>query len=552
METEVKETHEKCLSAMASKEFTDNIMAYLRIRSPIVYLTTNEETRMLKYFKHLSIARGYRIFVWDCYLGLTDLISGEKEGGASDDFSDIDAVLDKIIEQIQLDENHQQALYANGYKGNIYILLDFHRFMEDADPVLERRLKTIASCESMTTVVLSGPHYVSTESLEDDIAVIDFPYPNLEEIAQSLWSLVETDNVKQKLPKLKNKTKKNEDNILKAANGLTLNEAQSAFSKSLIMHRNFDISTILNEKKQIIRKKGILEFYEPDVSMEDVGGLEHMVKWCERRILAFKPEAKSYGLKSPKGFLMVGLPGCGKSLVAKAIASLYQMPLLRLDFGRLFGSLVGESEQTARKVIKLVEMLAPCILWCDEIEKGIAGAKSSGQTDGGTTSRVVSTFLTWMQEKTSSVFVVCTANDYSQIPPEFMRAGRFDEVFFVDLPSLNERIQIFEVLLKRFGRTMANFDLVKLASISDGYSGAEIEKSIEMSLFEGFNENQREITTKDIRIAINSFKPLSLMRELDFLEMREWAKKYCVLANSTHSSANNKKNNKNNINIDIE
>jgi SpoVK/Ycf46/Vps4 family AAA+-type ATPase len=225
------------------------------------------------------------------------------------------------------------------------------------------------------------------------------------------------------------------------------------------------------------------------------------------------------------------MPGCGKSLVCKAISSAWNMPLLRLDFGRLFGSLVGKSEENARAAIKLAEAVAPSILWIDEIEKAISGISSSGSSDGGTTSRVLSTFLTWMQEKTSSVFVVATANDHSSIPPEFLRAGRFDEIFFVDLPNRDEREEIFKVLLRLRGLKSSDFNLNLLAGNSENYSGAEIEKGIDNAMLVGFIEKKRKINTEDIVNSLGRFKTLFEMRQSDFEELREWAGAQCIKAN---------------------
>jgi len=222
---------------------------------------------------------------------------------------------------------------------------------------------------------------------------------------------------------------------------------------------------------------------------------------------------------------------CGKSLVCKAISNAWKMPLLRLDFGKLFGSLVGDSEKNAREAIKQAEAIAPCILWIDEIEKAISGNASSGRTDGGTTSRVLSTFLTWMQEKISSVFVVATANDHQAIPAEFLRAGRFDEIFFVDLPNVEEREEIFEVLLRLRGINSSKFNLKKLAKNSENCSGAEIEKAIDNAMLVGFSENARDIKDEDIAKAFTEFKSLFQMRESDFEELREWADTRCRKAN---------------------
>ena len=225
---------------------------------------------------------------------------------------------------------------------------------------------------------------------------------------------------------------------------------------------------------------------------------------------------------------------CGKSLVCKAISGYWNMPLLRLDFGKLFGSLVGDSEKNAREAIRLAEAVAPAILWIDEIEKAISGVRSSGQSDGGTTSRVLSTFLTWMQEKTSSVFVVATANDQEAIPPEFLRPGRFDEIFFVDLPYLDERVEILEVHLKRRGLNPKKFDLHSIAVRGEGYSGAELEKAITEAMVVGFRDKRRVIKTKDIIDAMATFKPLSVMREGDFEGIREWAETRCRKANAVY------------------
>ncbi len=1033
---ETKKSHEEALKLMATDEFSVDLDALLRIRAPIIYLTTNEEKRMLNYFKHLSVARGYNTLVWDHYLGLLNLISGKKEKTTSEDIIQPEIILDLIIEQAQEDEKNQAALQSDGFRGTIFLLLDFHRFLCDAPPGIERRLKRLSHIESMTSVIISGPYFESTPALENAFSVLDFPYPNKKEISNALWALVDSDSLKTKLPGLSKIVKEREDELVKAANGLTLNEAQTAFLKSIVMHKKFDIPTILKEKQQIVRKKGVLEFYEPKVDINDIGGLKKMIDWLECRKLAFKSDAEDYGLKPPRGVLLIGTTGCGKaqpldsivytpdgpvkmgdikvgdfvctpyggttkvtevhpqgivpiyemkfddnssvqccenhlwsvhvrnkdflsdnvvlptkqmmdcnteegkskyyidtpeyvrfhlrginihpyllgifltsnvskddddyislrlgnkdvipvienifknnytrynleyvedkenncvilqiklrsnelistlkrygiwgnkelsipkeflfnnytkrmhllrgiisadnvfnpggvvnrfvfssyqlvldfrslveglggscriwdnkkdgvkigyvvyvkiddfnlyrdctpflptfpksryktkrrinsikyvgkkeaqcitiggkqnlyltdnfvithnSLTAKAVASFYEMPLLRLDFGKLFNSLVGASEKSARDAVKLAEALAPCVsgdteiltsdgesvaikdmlcsdkdfiytnsfnektfqveknkicavikqpvkkdminirswyasinvtydhelmvrknhhrfawvkakdiklgdllvvpekqidsdimgvkvnqityigkqdcydlmidnnhnffangilskncvLWVDEIEKGLSGGQSSGQTDGGTTSRVISTFLTWMQEKEKLVFVICTANDHKQIPPEFMRAGRFDEVFFVDLPNRIEREQIFGVLLRRFKRDPNKFNLKKLAQNSPEYSGAEIEKSIEMSLFEGFKDNKREIKTADIVHALQSFKPLSKTRSDVFDEMRKWAAEYCLLANSDEElELDNSKKGKN-IDIDI-
>ena len=238
------------------------------------------------------------------------------------------------------------------------------------------------------------------------------------------------------------------ERITEAALGLTINEAENVFSKSLVQKRRFDIDVILSEKEQIIRKSGILEFYHATEQFSDVGGLEEMKRWLKKREKAFTKEAREFGYRAPRD-LLIGVPGCGKSLTAKAVGSLWKLPLLRLDVGKIFAGLVGSSEENMRKAIKTAEAVAPSILWLDELEKGFFGAQSSSFSDAGTTARVFGSFVTWLQEKSSPVFVIATANNVTLLPPELMRKGRFDDIFFVDLPSREERIDIFRIHLQK-------------------------------------------------------------------------------------------------------
>jgi len=525
--------HEETLQIMATPQFFTEFSSLLKSRTSLIYLTCNEEKRMLSYFEHLTCARGYKTYVWDCFRGLYDLVSGEKSEIVTEDVTEVNVILDKIIEQSEIAIQNAQSMINSGVSGIIFILLDFHRFIEDATPDIERRLKRISQLESMINVVVVAPHYVSTPSLENEFSLVDFPYPNREEISIELDSIVEKVSSKQgKLPNLKKEVKEGRDSIIQAVNGLTCKEIQKAFSKSLVIHRKFDIPTILREKQQIIKKHEVLEYYEPEITLNDIGGLDVMIQWLLSRKDDFTQRARDFNIPFPKGLLVFGFPGVGKSLTAKATSSLFNLPLLRLDFGKLFHAHMGASESKSREVIKLAEACSPSILWIDEVEKGISGIKSSAETDGGTTARVVSTFLTWMQEKNSPVFMFCTANDHSKIPPEFMR--RFDEVFFVDLPNIYERVQIYKVLLKKYDREPEKYkiDLMKIASKSDGYSGSEIEKSINEAIHICFNDGCRDITTNDIVYALGSFHSLYRMRESEFSDMREWAKGTCRFANS--------------------
>ena len=263
--------------------------------------------------------------------------------------------------------------------------------------------------------------------------------------------------------------------------------------------------------------------------MNDVGGLDTLKTWLDRRSQAFGAGAKGFGLDAPKGVLLLGVQGCGKSLVAKAIAAAWEFPLLRLDMGKVFGGIVGQSEANVRTALQVAQALAPCVLWIDEIEKGVAGMGSSDQSDGGTTARVVGTLLTWMQEKREPVFVVATANRIEMLPPELLRKGRFDELFFVDLPSCAVRKEILAIHLRKKGRDPVGYDLEQLATLSLGYSGAELEEAVREGLFDAFAEG-RELRTEHIATALRATFPLSRTMGEQITDLRRWAKVRARLA----------------------
>jgi len=275
----------------------------------------------------------------------------------------------------------------------------------------------------------------------------------------------------------------------------------------------------LAEKEQIIRKSGLLEYYKVEERFENVGGLGNLKRWLRKRANAFTTKARDFGLPEPKGVLLIGVPGCGKSLTAKAVSALWGMPLLRLDMGSVFGKYIGESEFNIRKAIKVTESISPAILWIDEIEKGLSGAAGDNT---GTSNRVFGTLLTWMQEKKKPVFVIATANDVSLLPPELLRKVRFDEIFFIDLPETRERQEIFEIHLRIRNRNPEKFDLPSLAEMSQGFSGSEIEQVVISSLYDAFEEG-RDIVTEDVKRNIENAVPLSQTMKEKIEALREWA-----------------------------
>jgi ATP-dependent 26S proteasome regulatory subunit len=529
------EESRQTLEMMATKDFRDDFLTQLKARYPLFYVTTNEEKRFYSFLEHFCRVHGYSCYLWDCFRGLIDIETAEPVGGTDETIRLPNSILEHIREEssrLAGDNDRLTSLKSRGKRGVIYILLDFFRFIDPKHRSpqwdIERRLKSLTNIDGVVSTIMTGPRYAIPEVLENLVQTIDFPYPNKNEIKNVLWGAVSS--VEAKIKNIREDTIDIEENLVNSVSGLTLLEAQTAFAKSLVLHKGWDIQTLLKEKKQIIAKSGMLEFYDKTVSVDEIGGLKHLINWIKDRKHCFSEEAEAYGLPKPKGILTIGFPGTGKSLTCKAVSGLWGMPLLRLDFGKMFQSHVGASEENIRNAIKLAETVAPCVLWIDEIEKAISGVRSSGSTDGGTTSRVLSTFLTWMQEKEAPVFVVATANDYTSIPAEFLRAGRFDEIFFVNVPNRTERKEIFSVQLIKKGYDPKDFDIEELARITDHYTGAETEKAIDKAMLAGFVDGKRPITTKDIIIAVKAFTPLAIMRAEEFEGMSEWAADNCVSA----------------------
>ena len=310
--------------------------------------------------------------------------------------------------------------------------------------------------------------------------------------------------------------------LIDAATGLTTQEAENIFSFSKVETGEWCPKVVAREKAQTIKKNGILELYECQEQMTNLGGMGEAKAWIKRRKRAFTKEAKAAHIPYPKGMLLLGPPGTGKSLLGKIIANELGVPLLKLDMGRVMGSLVGESERNIRTALGLAEAISPCVLFIDELEKGISGSKSSGQTDGGTTARVFGTILQWMQEKKTPVFVVATSNDVSQLPPELLRAGRFDAMFFIDLPNAAERNEIWQIQIRKYEHKPEDFDLELLASSTEGFTGAEIEAVFVDALYSAFDGSTSPGDTHVVR-AIGETVPLSRTMSCEIQKLREWS-----------------------------
>ena len=487
------------------------IETLIRARYPILYVVSGEESRVQSTIVAIAQGRQKKVFEWSYTTGLvpagTSIQSQKNRSAATRDPL---AALDQVIDQVE---------------PAIFIFKDFHPFLTKNNFAVIRKLKEIALHlkNSYKTIVLIAPMMEIPPELDKEITVLAYPLPTREELGVLLDRIVE--DMKQ-FPQVKIELDaKGRDRLLSAALGLTLNEAENVFAKIVVKDERLsseDVNDVFAEKQQIIRKSGLLEYYATNESFTNVGGMSILKDWLEKRSIAFGEEARTFGLPPPKGILILGVQGCGKSLCAKAVSSLWQLPLLRFDMGRMFGSLVGSSEENVRKAIAVAESVAPAILWVDEIDKAFAGSQGSGSSDGGTTARVFGTFLTWLSEKTAPVFVVATANDISQLPPELLRKGRLDEIFFVDLPIEAERVQIFSIHLNKRGRDPGAFRVAELVKASKEFSGAEIEQAIISSLYDAFYA-KKDLTTDHILEALGQTVPLSKTMDEQLSRLRTWA-----------------------------
>lgn len=497
-----------------------------RARFPYIYITTWEEERAISLIKKISkseklIRVAREVYVWTQTNGF--VVDGQKIDGTQSPDKAIDFIRD-----------------CN--KNSVFVMCDFHVFFgvkgRQVDYNVVRRLRDnlsdLKTSKFRKNVIFLASELLIPETMQKEITILDMPLPTLSEIKAKFDKMI-TQNSQIDTSGLDEEGK---EKLCKAAMGLTLQEAENAFALAMVNDGKVDVSDldiILSEKMQVIKKTGILEFINTDIKISDVGGLENLKSWLNKRNNSWSESAKKYCLPAPKGVLITGVPGCGKSLTAKAMSAAWQLPLLKLDFGKIFSGIVGSSEENMRKAIKTAEAVAPSILWVDEIEKSLSGLNSNG--DSGTSSRIFGTFLTWMQEKTAPVFVIATANNINSLPAELLRKGRFDEIFFVDLPTQREREEIFKLhLSKRLkdkdvaSKIEINSDLYKqLAQMTEGFVGAEIEQVVISALYEAFF-NKRPLEFSDLANTIKNVVPLSVTQKEQILAIRQWANIRAVAA----------------------
>jgi SpoVK/Ycf46/Vps4 family AAA+-type ATPase len=480
-------------------KFNDELALFLKARYPIIYINTIEEDRVEYVIrKNIKTNLNRSIYSWDFVDGYTN--NPNNEGFAKRN----------PLQALELVER------LNAETPALFLLKDFNRFLTDLS--ISRKLRNISRILKLQpkTIIIIGSDLTIPKELQDLITVIQFQLPLEEEIKQELNRLINSLNIKVDSQLF--------ENLTRACQGLSLERIRRVLSKIIATYRTIDndsIAVLLSEKKQIISQTEILEYSSVNEQITNLGGLENLKDWLKKRKTAFGLQASNYGLPTPRGLLLIGIQGTGKSLTAKAIANDWQLPLLKLDVGKLFGGIVGESESRLRQMINVAETISPCILWIDEIDKAFSNTDNRG--DSGTSNRVLGTFISWLSEKTKPVFVIATANNIDMLPIEIIRKGRFDEIFFLDLPEKEEREEIFKIHLQSFRpKSWQSFDYEQLAKASEAFSGAEIRQSIIEGMYHAFYE-KREFTTDDICMALEELIPLAHLESDQMVRLQQWA-----------------------------
>ncbi len=528
---------------MGTQVFKDQFVNLINAGFPYIYIPTYEEVRVQQQIRDIVYSSGEiktnrAVYIWTQTDGLARLDATDDENN-----SVVSNTKDPLKAIDTIEKSDSPA---------IYIMKDMHVFFGSErgthpDFVLIRKFRDIISQLQATrkNIVFISPKLVIPCDMEKEISVLDYELPGEDEIMGLLNDLcggISPDQIT-----LDEDGKKQ---LVRAALGLTMQEAENAFCRAIVSMKGLKkgaINVIHEEKNQVVKKTGVLEFVKTDLGIEDIGGLENLKKWLIKRNNTWTEKAKAYNLPSPKGVLITGVPGCGKSLTAKAMSAIWGLPLLKLDMGKIFGGLVGSSEENMRKAIATAEAVSPSILWVDEIEKGLSGVKASG--DSGTSARVFGTFLTWLQDKSKPVFVIATANDISSLPPELLRKGRFDEIFFVDLPTLKERQKIFKVHInKRIANGAIHHEItgddetaLRLAKLTEGYTGSEIEQILVAAMYEAFYKD-RGLRESDVEKAINETVAISTTQKEQIEALREWARERAVLATAVEDQEFEKDN----------
>jgi len=488
-------------------ETMQKLETLIRGNTPVIAINSAEEKRVLGEINVMFQEQNKRMLVWSVALGFRQVLPSLGEYQKAPD------PLAAIVRAIS------EAQVANPAP-TVWVFNDLHQFAKN--PAIMRAIRdfngVVSGQVKGVNMILLGAHIEVPEDANKDVTLLEFPLPDVAALGEQVEAFI------TRLPKeIKVNLNGGRARLISALKGLTKAEADSVLSQAVVTHRILDeraIAFVLEMKAQIIKASGALEYYAEKASYDQIGGLDLLKGWARQAEDAITPEAKEFGVEAPKGCLLVGVPGCGKSLTAKAIAG-SNRPLLRLDIGALFGGLVGQSEQQTRAALKICEAVAPCVLWIDEIEKGLGG--NGGELNGGVSDRVLGTILTWMQEVQADVFIVATANDVSGIRPELIR--RFPVKFFVDLPNADERAQILAIHLGKRKRQATAFDLDAVVSATVGFTGSELEEIVQGALMRAFSRQAADVSTADLLAVVAQTVPLSATMAEKIAEMRRWSER---------------------------
>ena len=498
-----------------------DITALFKARNAILWIVTREELRVERAVTEAAGAAGFPVRLWDCADGITSV---DKDGKSVSLLASGDPLA-------------ALAFIKDTQDRGVFVMRDLHKWL---DTVTLRTLRNLArslpsgELKTARAIVVLTPSAEIPPELANHVTVIDYPLPDRAEIAAILDDVLSAVS-----PALREKALPEgaREAAIDAAVGLSAAEAENCYARSLVSARVIDPALVAAEKRRVIAREKVLTWHDPDPrGLDAVGGLDLLKGWLRARRQAFGARARAFGLPAPKGAFLVGVPGCGKSLVAKCVASSWGMPLLRLDMGALRSKYVGESEGNIRKALSVAEAVAPCVLWLDEIEKALGGA-TGPQGDGGVAADALGAVLSWMQERQGSVFVVATANDVRELPPELLRKGRFDEVFWVDLPTRAERESIVAAALREHGRQDSGVDLYEVAKVTESFTGAEVAALVPDALFAAFADGERTVRTEDLLVAASTVAPLAKTAKEKIEGLRTWAQGRARPASAAESVA---------------
>jgi SpoVK/Ycf46/Vps4 family AAA+-type ATPase len=513
--------------------------------TPIIVMETVEESRAVQLVREASSPLNLAVFEWSIATGLARC--GAEHAGVQQDAKFPGAARSALR---QPDEGTANAIYNSRDPAQalgalesisveaVFILKDFHRHMDD--PVVVRRLRDVGQKFSANrkTVVITAPALTIPPELGSLVEYVELPLPDstrLHEILDDVWKRISASRTLRKTLDAAGV-----DAVINNLRGLTEEEADRAISQAVVTRYGLVPETVvdvLEAKKELLQHSGMLEFVDASENMAAIGGLENLKQWLEQRRGSWEDSARQFGLEPARGVIILGVQGCGKSLCARAVAGEWKLPLVKFDTAAIYDKFIGETEKRIQKVFKVAEGLAPCVLWIDELEKVFAGSgPDSASVDAGVSSRILASFLSWMQDRKAAVFVAATCNNVTALPPELIRKGRFDELFFVDLPSQSERKQIFAIQLSRRKRNPADFDLDQVAAAARGFSGAEIDASVQSALYAAYNSKQ-ELTTKNLLDVLSKTVPLSTTRSEEIQAERDWARERAVPASAGGSRA---------------